>query len=470
MRSVRSLPLRVRLVAGYACAMLVVLTAAAAFVYWRVEFALDRALDAELSRAATDIRPLVAADGTLSSPAQAAATGAGWQVLDADGSVLTHGGPVPARALLDPEQVRDVQASRTTYDVGSMLPVSRSPRRVVVTGLPEGRRLLVAVGRNHRDEALRELLAQLAIAGLGALVLSSLVGDVLARLALRPVERYRRDAAEIAAGADGLRLEVPEGRDDEVSRLGHTLNAMLASLQDALEHERAFVDDASHELRTPLTLLSGRIQLAQRRRRTSEEHERVLDELAIDVARLVELADDLLELDRPAKLGGDEPHAVPDVTDVAAVACRLADGRPDVALDLPGSPVLAVAPVRSVERVLANLLRNAELHGEPPVTVRVVPADGHVLVTVTDHGEGMPADLLARATGRFVRADDARSRPGSGLGLAIVAQLVERAGGELRLCQDGRHVSHGRPSGVACDHDDGTAVSVILPGVPPTRP
>ena len=108
--------------------------------------------------------------------------------------------------------------------------------------------------------------------------LASLVGDQLARLALRPVERYRRRAAEIAAGSSHLRLEVPDERDDEVTRLGHTLNEMLAALDESLERERQFVGDASHELRTPLTLLQSRIQLARRRERSVAEHEAVLDE------------------------------------------------------------------------------------------------------------------------------------------------------------------------------------------------
>ena len=68
------------------------------------------------------------------------------------------------------------------------------------------------VRRDHRDEALRELLCQLSLAGLGALLVAALVGERLARLALRPVERYRRRAGDIAAGGSGLRLEVPEHR------------------------------------------------------------------------------------------------------------------------------------------------------------------------------------------------------------------------------------------------------------------
>ena len=81
-----------------------------------------------------------------------------------------------------------------------------------------------------------------------------------------------------------------------VTRLGHTLNDMLAVLEEAVERERHFVNDASHELRTPLTLLKSRIQLARRRARSVEEHERILDELSIDVGRLAALAEDLLAL------------------------------------------------------------------------------------------------------------------------------------------------------------------------------
>jgi methyl-accepting chemotaxis protein len=78
-------------------------------------------------------------------------------------------------------------------------------------------------------------LVQLLVAGIGALVVTALVGERLARRALQPIERYRAQAADIIAGAAGVRLDVPPGRDDEVSRLGHTLNATLDALEEALD-------------------------------------------------------------------------------------------------------------------------------------------------------------------------------------------------------------------------------------------
>lgn len=450
----RRQPLRLRLVAGFAVAMLLVLSLAGGFVYWRVEYALDRGLDADLERASTAIAPLVGPQGRVAQTTAADATGLPWQVLDPSGLVLAAGTGAPTEPLVEAGRLPD--SGSRLIDVGPLLPADAAAARLRLTDLGEGRWLVVAVRRDHRDEALRELLVQLLVAGLACLVVSCVVGDRLARAALVPVERYRRRAGEIAAGATERRLEVPERRDDEVVRLGHTLNAMLEALDEALARERRFVQDASHELRTPLTLLTSRLQLAQRRTRSVTEHEQVLDELTTDVARLTALAEHLLtpETDRG-------PVAARPL-DLAGLVRRLA---PEAVRSGAEDPILVAGTPEDHERMLANLLRNAELHGAPPVRVTLDVVDGLARLVVSDAGPGMPADLLARATERFHRAPEARSRPGSGLGLAIVADLVRRVDGELRLCAGGlHHVAVPRPgSSPACAHASGTHVTVLLP-------
>ncbi len=329
-----------------------------------------------------------------------------------------------------------------TTDLGSLLPVSDKPYRVRLTALDQATDqraayLLVGVRRDHRDEALRELLVQLTIAGLAALAIASAVGYVLARLALDPVERYRRRADEItAAGAPDLRLDVPPNRDDEVTRLGHTLNRMLVALQGSLDRERQFVNDASHELRTPLTLLKSRIQLTRRRPRSVEEHERALEELEVDVTRLADLADQLLELSHE----GDTVD-VTDRTDVAAVVHAVVDRwraaaqgeSGEISVRATDGPAPAQIGPHALDRIVTNLLQNALTHGRPPVEIAVRRDGVHTVLEVIDSGPGMPPEFIEVATRRFHRAPEARSRPGAGLGLSIVEQLVTGAGGELRL-------------------------------------
>jgi signal transduction histidine kinase len=464
------LPLRVRLVGGFVIAMLVLLSAAGAFVYWRVEYALDRGLDTDLDRATATITPLVdRSTGGVTSPDAANATGAGWQVLDQNGELVDHGGPAPATPMVSPQELAHVGSQPVTIDLGRLLPASDKPYRIHVTATgPDGPYLVVAVGRNHRDEALRELLLQLSLAGLGALAIAAVVGDVLARAALRPVERYRRRAEEISAGATALRLDVPENRDDEVTRLGHTLNDMLAAQERYLDLERRFVNDASHELRTPLTLLKSRLQLARRRARSVPEHEQILDELTVDVGRLTDLAEQLLVLGSTRRDGAETS----DVNRaVAAVVDRRRLARPDEAgqlsVELPPEPVSAAIDPHSLERAVSNLVENAFTHGAPPVRVRVTSAEPWVVVEVQDAGPGMARDLLGEATQRFTRAPEARSRPGAGLGLALVEQIVVTVGGELRLCSGGAHTSHGSASTVACAHPAAMTATMILPFAAP---
>ena len=462
------LPLRVRLVAGFSAASLVVLVAAGAFVYWRVEYALDRGLDSELTQASRTLTPLVTSEGQVSDRVAADATGVAWQVLDADGAVLAHGGPAGGTSLLSPRQLDRVTSTSRTFDVGDVLPISPQPYRLHVVRLSSTpqRYLLVGVRRDHRDEALRELLGQLALAGVGALLVTALVGERLARAALRPVERYRRRAAQIADGDTSLRLDVPPMRDDEITRLGHTFNDMLSTLEGALDRERQFVTEASHELRTPITLLTSRVQLALRRSRSPEEHERVLSELEVDLDRLAELSEQLLQIGRAS---GPHPAGRCDLVTVTSRTInqrRLADPAHagDLTATLTDRRLTVPLADFEAERVITNLLDNATAHGAPPVEVSLdEPAAGWARLTVADAGPGIPATLLATATHRFARAEEARARPGSGLGLSLVDALVTEAGGELRLCHEGRHVSSGRPAPPACTHGAGMTVTVLLP-------
>ena len=466
----RRLPLRVRLVAGFSATMLVVLTGAGAFVYWRVSFALDRQLNSELSDVSRVLSPLVTPSGAMRRGAQRVVADQLFQVLDRDGHVLSSSPALDDEPVLSADAARSALDTPVRRDIGALLPATRHPLRVYAVALPDAgvqpaAVLVVAARRDHRDEALLELLGQLAAAGVGAMLVTALVGERLAKAALRPVEAYRVQAEEIVGGASGVRLDVPGQRHDEVTRLGDTLNAMLDALEEALDRERHFVNDASHELRTPLTLLRTRVQLARRRSRTVAEHEAVLAEIETDVVRLTGLAEQLLEVGVPP----DEETAG---CDLAVVVRREVAHRAEVGTDGAGGGNVSVTGAESahvaisevqVERLVSNLLDNAHRHGAPPVRVHVDAPEGWVRLTVTDSGPGMSPEMLATATRRFARAAESRPHEGFGLGLSLVESIVLRAGGELRLCSGGHHESFGTSALGECRHDDAMTVTVVLP-------
>jgi signal transduction histidine kinase len=289
-----------------------------------------------------------------------------------------------------------------------------------------------------REEALHRIYRELLILGPLAVLLASLAGYGLAAAALRPVESMRRRAEAVTADQPGV-LPVPRARD-EISRLAVTLNAMLARLQSALEHERRFVADASHELRTPIALLRTEIELALRRPRTQEELTLALRSAFEETERLSRLADDLLVLARAEE--GTLPVR-PRRVDLAGlfetVTGRFARQAAAAGRSIrtePTTRVIDADPVR-LEQALDNLVANALSYGAGDVVLSARTADHVVQLHVTDRGRGFDTAFLGRAFDRFSRADPARSTPGAGLGLSIVALIAEAHGGTASIANRG---------------------------------
>ncbi|WP_225832397.1 HAMP domain-containing sensor histidine kinase [Streptomyces sp. NK08204] len=416
------LPVVTRLVLAVAVTMSLVLAGAAGLVYWRVQAALDGQLDGDLATYQRSLDHAVRA-GTALPPGP---DGSLHQVLDTRGRMLTSSAAVGHEALLAPAEIAAVADGATVRrDIGALLPITPDTLRLQaerVTTAGQPRVVVVAVRRGHRDEALRELLAQLALASGLTLVAASYVGYRTARAALRPVERYRVGAATLADGAQKLRLDVPADRDDEITRLGHTLNRMLGRLEAAAARERRFIADASHELRTPLSLLRAELDVALHRPRGAEELTETLRSVDAEVQRLIDLSDALLDLE---ELGGTghvtrAPVPLADlVADAVAPRLRTAEqaGR---TLSVDAARTTVDVDARWLRPAIGNLVDNALRHGRGAVRLTAVVREGRLTLSVTDEGPGFPPDFLPRAFDRFARAETSRTGEGSGLGLAFV--------------------------------------------------
>lgn len=471
----RRLPLRVRLVAGFAAVMLLVLAAAGGFVYLRVEYALDRRLNEDLATQSTQVLDATRA-GLLHQQTNAAAgpVGVAYQILDTDNQVLVHSRSMTGPSLLRPDELDLALHRAVRHDRGGLFPISDATLRLYAVPVHTGTRpaagqpaiVLVAIHRDQRDEALRELIGQLTLANLAALAAASVVGYRLTRAALAPVERYRTQAAQIAGGATGVRLPVPDTSHDEITRLGHTLNDMLTALDNALTSERRFVNDASHELRTPLTLLSAELELALRRPRSATELEATIRAAFADTANLIALTDTLLTIGLPQRPGPDTPPVnlatlVSDLVDRYRASTAADTIRLDIDTDIP----TVNAEAARLRQVITNLLDNATRHGRPPITIAVTRAGPAVRISVHDNGDGIDPGFLPLATQRFRRADAARTSPGTGLGLSLAESIIIHAhDGELRICSHGLHHATTTRFDTRCTHPQtGTTATVLLP-------
>jgi signal transduction histidine kinase len=333
--------------------------------------------------------------------------------------------------VLAEARTRTVRVERTRLP-GLDVPV----RLLAGPARADGRRVVVVVGSalDDRDEELDRAATLLLIGGPVALLVASVAGYLLATAALRPVEDMRRRAAEISEREPGRRLPVPPA-DDEIGRLGRTLNEMLERLEAAFARERTFVADASHELRTPLAILKTELELAQRSARSVEELEAALRSAGEETDRLSQLADDLLVIARSDQGRLPIRRSRVDVRELLErVARRFAPQaeRAGVELRMEAAPgVLADVDEVRMEQALANLVDNALRYGAGPVELAARNSGDVLELSVRDHGPGFPPGLLAHAFERFTRGDAGRSTAGAGLGLAIVDAIATAHGGQV---------------------------------------
>jgi two-component system, OmpR family, sensor kinase len=431
------LPIRLRLTLAFAVAMAVMLVAAGLFLYLRLGAALDRTIDRSLLGRADDVTALVRAAGSglrqAPGPGLVEQEESFAQVLAPDGAVLDSTPGLRDRRLLSgPELAR---ATRTIVLVDRPpFPDSDDPLRLLATPVQaEGGPVVVVVGTSteERVEALESLLRQLLLGGPIVLAVASLLGYGLAAAAWRPVESMRREAEAVSATAPGRRLPLPQG-DDEIVRLGATLNTMLDRLEAALARERRFVSDASHELRTPLAALRTELELALRRPRPPGELEAALRSAAEETERLSRLAEDLLVLVR-ADGGGLPVHRerLPAAQLLARVRERYAAQATEAGreIEVEADGVELVADRLRAEQALGNLVDNALRYGHGEVQLAALRGNGGVELHVRDRGPGFPPEFLDLAFDRFTRADPSRHGPGAGLGLAIVEVIAHAHGG-----------------------------------------
>ena len=235
--------------------------------------------------------------------------------------------------------------------------------------------------------------------------LSSLVGLWVSRRLMRPLERVSEAASEIAGGGLDTRLE--QENDPDLSRLVSSFNEMADAVQTRIEREVRFASD-----------LSDRTQQA-------------LDVVVSQIRRFDQMVLDLLELSR---LDAGITEVIREEIDIVVFIRRIASryGVDNIQITVSeGSDSIIKIDKRRFERIMANLLENARLHGGGVSLVEIErQPDGSTRISVEDSGPGVAQSERVRIFERFARGSAGRSRAGgTGLGLALVAEHARAHGG-----------------------------------------
>jgi signal transduction histidine kinase len=453
---VRTFPIRLRLALAFASVAALLLTAVGIFGYVRLAAGFSDDVDLELRQRAQDLV------GPASRPGASLRdlSGSGFiergesfaEIVSPSGKVLDATPTLKGQPLLTPGQARRAAGGTVTVNRPNV-PGLDEPARLLATPFTRhGKSVVLVVGitRENGLEALRRVRAELLVA-IPLLALLTFVGAyAVAGAALRPVELMRRRASELTGEDPALRLPIPGG-DDEISRLGTTLNELLARVEDTLERERSFVAHASHELRTPLALLRTQLELALRRPRSMTELRAAIQSTATEVDRLERLSEDLLLLAQSGEGGLPVHRETVAISNLfAAVAARFSHALEEYGrgIDVVPTGVRVDADRQLLQQAMTNLVANALEHGGGTVRLDVRERESDVELVVSDRGAGVEPDLADRAQERFVRG---AASSGAGLGLSIVTAIAEAHGGASGVRRAGDDteawVSIPRPAG-----------------------
>ena len=418
--------LRTRVAIAFGLLSLVIAAAVSSATYFfAAYYLLNQREDAALTRALLDSRAVAAQLAAGVSPTEALeqvpSIGASQALVRSAGTWYTPGVTVPPDAL--PEGLLDTAAvnggAQQRADIGGesyfVVAVQLTDAMYVEVFSLQDLDLTLTIGA-------WVLGAQVLAAGvIGALIGRYTVGQIL-----RPLRRLGAGARRIASGDLGTRID--ETGDADLDPIAASFNDMAEAVQSRIQRERRFSANVSHELRSPLTTVVGTADLLDRRRDELPEREAGLIAVLVEqVHRMSQMLLDLLEISR---IGGDDPIQVESV-DVSLLCLDVIRVR-NLADDLvTGDKPVIRTDGRRFERIVGNLVENAQRHGGGVERVRVERRAETVRVYVEDRGPGIDPAQLEKLFEPFSRGEDAHHTAGAGLGLAIAREQANLLNAEL---------------------------------------
>ncbi|MHB8085354.1 MAG: ATP-binding protein [Dehalococcoidia bacterium] len=269
-----------------------------------------------------------------------------------------------------------------------------------------------------------------------AVIVAILLTIAISRPVLAPIRALTLAAQKLGKGDFAQRVKIAD--KSEIGELATTFNSMAHDLQRDEQLRKDMIADIAHELRSPLTNVRGYLEAI--RDDVMKPDKGTVNSIYDETMLLSRLIDDLQELSLAETGEMKLYYQIEDVSAlidqaVAAVRARATDKGLSIATELDaGLPPVNIDFLR-IKQVLLNLLQNAIVHTPAggSVTIGAARKDGMVEISVTDTGEGIPAEELDNIFERFHRVDKSRSRHtgGTGLGLTIAKSLVEAHKGTI---------------------------------------
>lgn len=251
-------------------------------------------------------------------------------------------------------------------------------------------------------------------------------------LVYRPLRKITEAATQYASG--NLEYEIPVNTHDEIGYLSASLNYMSRQLKDMEDYQKKFIGNVSHDFRSPLTSIKGYLEAMADGTIPVEMQERYFKILLFETERLTDLTSDLLTLNEFDTKNLLLDYTNFDIHEVIKNTATSFEGtckqkRISIELLFASKILLVHADKRKITQVLYNLLDNAIKFSsyDSEITIETTERSGKILISVKDHGMGIPKKAITKIWDRFYKSDLSRGKDkkGTGLGLAIVKEIIQ---------------------------------------------
>ena len=346
--------------------------------------------------------------------------------LLADASFVSIGGNLK----FWPAALKDAQGWASITQKSTPEAVALPLLRVAFETLPDGSHLLV--GRNIYDLDTFVGAIRTALAGtIGFLiVLAGMAAFLITRRTVGRIEAINTTSRAIMQSGLGQRMPL-RGTRDEWDRLAQNLNLMLSRIEELMTEVKQVSDNVAHDLRTPLTRMHARLEKAHDQPRDSARDQALISDTMGDLSTVLGMFSSLLRIAQIEGNSRSDAFCTVNLAEIAGDVVELFDA---AAEEVGGrikmqsqEPVLVTGDRDLLFDAIANVVDNAiKFGGEAGrVTVDVVERDGIPLVSIADHGPGIPLEQRTHVLKRFYRLEHSRHASGNGLGLSLVAAVAK---------------------------------------------
>ena len=369
--------------------------------------------------------------------------------------------PQSDRAEAWPELARAREESLTQI----VLRDARDGTHVITAAAPvglDGETLLITRNPVDITERVRSARTTVALIALLALLVSTALSLFLAQTIVRPLRELVQAAVRVRQGRD-RQVEVPRlpDRRDEIGMLARAISDMSGALRMRIDAVESFAADVAHEIKNPLASLRSATESLSSVD-DADLRAQLLDIAVHDVRRIDRL---VTEISDASRIDAELSRATFEPVDLVELVKNIIGSREDRAqneghaltFDRPERPVLVMGEPSRLERVIINLLDNAISFSPPDgkIEITLEQSDGWTVLTVCDHGPGIPEGQREKVFQRFhsERPHEEEYGNHSGLGLAIARSIAD--------AHDGTLTASGRADG-----GSGACLALGLPGIP----